>query len=104
VVRRDLTNYDLFYHPKSELAFLFPLPVMTAAERGLFPRGRGGAGLGPAKGSIFGGLHVLLFHSSLAHRKSGRRGLEQLGGHPLMVARPETQSPQDSSLGCAMSV
>jgi len=50
VVCRDLTNYDLFYHPKSELAFLFPLLVMMAAEGGLFPRERGGAGLGPAKG------------------------------------------------------
>jgi hypothetical protein len=50
VVCKDLTNYDSFYHPKSELDFLFPLPVMMAAEGGLFPRGRGGAGLGPAKG------------------------------------------------------
>jgi len=75
-----------------------------AAEGGLFPRGRGGAGLGPAKGWIFGGLHVLLFHSSLAHRTSGRRDLEQLGGHPLMVARLKTQSLQDSSAGSAMSV
>jgi hypothetical protein len=77
---------------------------MTAAEGGLFPRGRGGAGLGPAKGSIFDGLQVLLIHSSLAHRKSGRRDLEQLGGHSLMLARPETQSLQDSLAGCAMSV
>ncbi len=23
VIRRDLTNYDLFYHPKAELAFFF---------------------------------------------------------------------------------
>jgi hypothetical protein len=74
------------------------------AKGGLFPRGRGGAGLGAAKGWIFGGLHVLLFHSSLAHRKSGRRDLEQLGGHPLMVGRPETQSLQNSFAGCAMSV
>ncbi len=56
-----------------------------AAEGGLFPRGRDGAGLGPAKGSVFGGLHVLLFHSSLAHRKSGRRELEHAGGHHLMT-------------------
>jgi hypothetical protein len=69
-----------------------------------FSKGRGGAGLGPAKGLIFGGLHVLLFHSSLAHRKSGRRDLEELGGHPLMVALLETQSLRDSSAGCAMSV
>jgi len=63
VVCRDLTNYDLFYHPKSQLDFLFPLPLMMATEGGLFPRGRGGAGLGPAKGSIFCGLRVILFHS-----------------------------------------
>jgi hypothetical protein len=69
------------------ICFLFSLPAMMAAEGGLFPRGRGGAGLGPAKGSVFGGLHVLLFHSSLAHRKSGRRDLERAGGHHLMVAR-----------------
>jgi len=94
----------LFYRLKSELAFLFPLHVMMAIEGGLFLRGRGAAGLGPAKGWIFGGLHVLLFHSSLAHRKSGKRDLEQLGGHPLMVARPETQSLQNSSAGCVMSV
>ncbi len=50
MVFRDLTNYDLFYRPKYKLAFLFPLPVMMAAEGGLFPKGRGGAGLGPAKG------------------------------------------------------
>jgi hypothetical protein len=75
-----------------------------AAEGGLFPRGRGGAGLRPAKGSLFGGLHVLLFHSSLAHRKNGRTDLEQAGGHHLMVARRETRSFQDSSASCAMSV
>jgi hypothetical protein len=42
---------------------------MMAAKGDLFPRGRGGVGLGP--GSEFGGLHVLLlkFYSSLAHQK-----------------------------------
>ncbi len=78
-----------------------------AAEGGLFPRGRGGAGLGPDKRSVFGGLHVLLFHSSLGHRKSGRRDLEQAGGHHFMVARRETQSLRDSkasSVRSAMSV
>jgi hypothetical protein len=78
VVCRDLTNYDLFYHPGSELDFLFPLPLMMATEGGLFPRGRGGAGLGPAKGSVFGGLHVLLFHSSLAHQKTNNMVLSSM--------------------------
>ncbi|CAK9211687.1 unnamed protein product [Sphagnum troendelagicum] len=67
----------------------------------------GGAGLGPAKDSVFGGLHVLLFHSSLAQRKSGKRDLEQAGGHHLMVAWQETRSLQDSedsSVRSAMSV
>ncbi len=50
MVCKDLTNYDLFYRLKSELAFLFPLHVMMAIEGGLFLRGRGAAGLGPAKG------------------------------------------------------
>jgi hypothetical protein len=80
---------------------------MMAAEGGLFPRGRGGARLRPAKGSVFGGLHVLLFHSSLAHRKSGRRDLEHAAGHHLLVAPREARSIQDSedsSAGCAMSV
>jgi hypothetical protein len=80
---------------------------MMAAEGGLFPRGRGGAGLGPAKGSVLGGLHVLLFHSSLAHRESGRRDLERAGGHHLMVAQRETpslQDSEDSSARSAMSV
>ncbi len=77
---------------------------MMAAEGGVFPRGRGGPGLRPAKGSVFGGLHVLLFHSSLAHRKNGRRDLGQAGGHHLVVARRETRSFQDSSARCAMSV
>jgi hypothetical protein len=52
-------------------------------------------------------LHVLLFHSSLGHRKSGRRDLEQAGGHHFMVARRETQSLRDSkasSVRSAMSV
>jgi len=51
---------------------------MMVVEGGLFPRGRGGAGLGPAKGSIFGGLHVLLFHSSLAHHKTNNMVLSSL--------------------------
>jgi len=36
-----------------------------------FFRGRGGVGQEPIKGSIFGGLHVLLlkFYSSLTHQK-----------------------------------
>jgi hypothetical protein len=77
--------------------------VMMAAKGGLFPRARGGAGLGPAKGSVFGGLHVLLFHSSLAHRKSGRRDFEQAGCHHLMVVRWETRSLQDSKDSSARS-
>jgi hypothetical protein len=87
------------------LSFFFACD--DGAEGGLFPRGRGGAGLGPAKGSVLGGLHVLLFHSSLAHRESGRGDLERAGGHHLMVARRETQSLQDSedsSARSAMSV
>jgi hypothetical protein len=67
-----------------------------------FSKGKGL--LRPSKGSLFGGLHVLLFHSSLAHRKNGRRDLEQAGGHHLMVARRETRSFQDSSASCVMSV
>jgi hypothetical protein len=85
------------------IGFLFSLLEMMAAES-LFPRGRGGAYLGPAMGSIFSGLHVLLFHSSLAHWKSGRRDLEQPGGHHLMVVGRETWSLQDSSARCAMSI
>jgi len=44
---------------------------MMAIKGGFFPRGKGGADLRPAKGSIFGGLHVLLlnFYSSLNHQK-----------------------------------
>jgi hypothetical protein len=42
VVYRDLTNYDLCYHPKSELAFLFSWPVMMAAEGTLFSEGKKG--------------------------------------------------------------
>ncbi len=104
MVCRVLTNYDLIYHPKSELDFLFPLSMMMEAEGGVFPRGRSGSGLGPAKGSIFGGLHVLLFHSSLAHQKSGRRDLEQLGGHHLMVAQPETESSRLPGPMCYVSL
>jgi hypothetical protein len=37
---------------------------MMGAERGLFSRGRGGPGPGPAKGLVFGGLHVLLLKFS----------------------------------------
>jgi len=79
---------------------------MMAAEGGLFPRGRGGAGLGPAKGSVFGGLHVLLCHSSLAHRKSAEGVSSSLEvvilwwpGGRVGVFRLE-----DSSARCAMSV
>jgi hypothetical protein len=44
---------------------------MMATKGGIFPRGRGGAGPRPIKGSVFEGLHVLLlkFYSSLAHQK-----------------------------------
>jgi hypothetical protein len=44
---------------------------MMATKGGIFRRGGGGAGLGPVKGLIFGGLHVLLlkFYSSLTHQK-----------------------------------
>jgi hypothetical protein len=44
---------------------------MMATKRGLFPRGRGGAGPRLVKGLVFEGLHVLLlkFYSSLAHQK-----------------------------------
>jgi len=44
---------------------------MMATKGSLFSRGRGGADLGPIKGSLFEGCHVLLlkFYSSLAHQK-----------------------------------
>jgi hypothetical protein len=44
---------------------------MIAIKGGFFPRGKGGANQRPTKGSIFGGLHVLLlnFYSSLTHQK-----------------------------------
>jgi hypothetical protein len=55
----------------AEFTFTFSLHVMMAIQGGLFPRGRGGAGLGPIQVSVFGGLHVLLlkFYSSLTHQK-----------------------------------
>jgi len=66
-----LTNYDIVLPSKVWIGFLFSLPVMMATEGSLFARARVGAGLGPPKGSVFGGLHVLLlkFSSSLAHQK-----------------------------------
>jgi hypothetical protein len=58
-----------------EFTFTFSLHVTMAIEGGLFPRGRGGADLGPVQGSVFGGLHVLLlkFYSSLTHQKVVKR-------------------------------